>query len=341
MRRFANLKFRVLHLLASLIRSITSLGKFSFLQFSSLQLLLFPLCNCFSSNTIIWHSFLYLISYRPTALIKSTRTSMVMTCPPTLIILPCHSIWKVDGPTLGVDHNEWFLEDYQIVGQDHLVFRSQIIDSLSMLQQHKDSFLIISGGATKKEAGPISEAITYFQLAKKLCHEDASLLARINIEEYARDSFENVLFLLCRFYELFNAYPENLVIVGFEFKEKRFVLHHLEQALCFPRDKVKYVGSLPITDHLPEDARKRYCEELHSSELKNALRHFEHDWYGLSGSLKEKRHKRNPFSRYHGYMFSNPKLSDFLITLHESTDTQQTENETIRELISLAPWVNK
>ncbi|KAG7660726.1 uncharacterized protein J8A68_005688 [[Candida] subhashii] len=261
-----------------------------------------------------------------------------MTYPRTLIILPCHSIWKQGGQTLGVDQNEWHLADFQLEGQDHLVFRAQILDSLKLLQQDEDSYLIISGGATKKEAGPVSEALSYFQLAQHFICDDTTLLDRINLEEFARDSFENVIFSLCRFYEIFGAYPENITVVGFEFKRGRFVLHHLEQALCFPKEKVTYIGSSPITDHLTEEARERYYQELESNEFKHALRYFQQDWYGINGSLKEKKKIRNPYNKYHGYANSNPNLADFLMAINDNSAAQPSEN--IRALIDKVPWIN-
>lgn len=58
-------------------------------------------------------------------------------------------------------------------------------------------------------------------LAKELFKNDEELiLERISTETFARDSFENVVFLICRFYEIFGTYPERITIVGFEFKEK-------------------------------------------------------------------------------------------------------------------------
>ena len=72
-----------------------------------------------------------------------------------------------------------------------------------------ESYLIISGGETKLDAGPISESLSYYLLASKLCQNDLSILSRVSTEVFARDSFENVIFLICRYYELFATYPEN------------------------------------------------------------------------------------------------------------------------------------
>ncbi|EMG47771.1 hypothetical protein SBY92_005116 [Candida maltosa Xu316] len=251
-----------------------------------------------------------------------------------LIILPCHSIWK-PGPTLGDSRDEWYLVDFQIEGYDHLSFKQQIQTSLKELAKDPDSYLIISGGETKREAGPISESLSYYLLAAQLC-KDPSLLSRISTEVFARDSFENVIFSICRYYELFGQYPEKITIVGFEFKRERFITHHLNEALLFPTSNVVYIGNSPDPKDLNEEQVKEYFEDLQASEYKFAVQHFQKDWYGNNGGLVKKKINRNPFNRFHGYTQSNPKLSRFLSAIHDQSDMQ---NESIRELLLHMPWI--
>lgn len=266
-----------------------------------------------------------------------------MTKTSHLIILPCHSIWK-SGPNLGETRDEWHLVDFQIEGYDHLAFKQQILTSLQQLQQDPKSYLIISGGETKLDAGPISESLSYYLLASKLCQNDLSILSRVSTEVFARDSFENVIFLICRYYELFATYPEKITIVGFEFKRERFVKHHLQQALLFPENRINYIGNSPDPKDLDELEIEKYFQELNESEFKYAVKHFQNDWYGLLGSLLKKKIARNPFNRYHGYSESNPKLADFLraikddITITTTTSTTRS-NENIRDLLLNMVWV--
>ncbi|EGW35081.1 uncharacterized protein SPAPADRAFT_132612 [Spathaspora passalidarum NRRL Y-27907] len=251
-----------------------------------------------------------------------------------LVLLPCHAIWK-GGPTTGLARNEWHLVDFQIVGQDHLVFRDQILQSISILQQDPDAYVIISGGETKKQAGPMSEALSYYLLASELC-KDETVLSRIHTEVFARDSFENVIFSICRYYELFKMYPDKITIIGFEFKRVRFMTHHLQQALKYPLDKVDYIGHSPKPE-LSEQDTIEYFKDLEESEYKHAVKHFQSDWYGLADSLNKKKLARNPFNRYHGYIYSNPSLSDFL---HAIQDGSTQTNELIRNLIDHNLWIN-
>ena len=103
-----------------------------------------------------------------------------MTKTSHLIILPCHSIWK-SGPNWET-RDEWHLVDFQIEGYDHLAFKQQILTSLQQLQQDPESYLIISGGETKLDAGPISESLSYYLLASKLCQNDLSILSRYQLK---------------------------------------------------------------------------------------------------------------------------------------------------------------
>lgn len=70
---------------------------------------------------------------------------------------------------------------------------------------------------------------------------DKLLLERAHSEEYARDSYENVLFSLCRFFEITGRYPEKVTVIGFAFKEKRFKDLH-RKAVRFPKERYVPVG---------------------------------------------------------------------------------------------------
>lgn len=227
-----------------------------------------------------------------------------------LIILPCHSIWK-GGDTDGLDQDEWHLAPFQYEGQDHLCFRDHIIKSIQQLKQSSNSILIISGGRTKEAAGPVSEAESYYNLLVRiLSDEERKLEERIHIEQFARDSFENVLFLLCRYYEVTGTYPENISVVGFEFKRERFLDCHLEGALNYSKSRVAYIGNLP----LPEGGHTntKYFQDLENAETKHALNHFKTDLYGIHPPLSKKRNERNPFHMSHSYAQTNPQLEPLL-----------------------------
>ena len=61
------------------------------------------------------------------------------------------------------------------------------------------AMLLFSGGQTRKEAGPRSEGLSYWVVAEAAGWFNMSgVRNRTFTEEHARDSFENLLFGLCR-----------------------------------------------------------------------------------------------------------------------------------------------
>ena len=115
------------------------------------------------------------------------------------------------------------------------------------MKSDPSSLLLFSGGETRRDVGPISEAASYYFLAKHnhwLPEGDNVENPRTFLEEFARDSFENLLFSLCRFREITGRYPAKVTVVGFDFKSKRFTDLHAK-ALGIPYHRFQYVGLQP------------------------------------------------------------------------------------------------
>lgn len=242
-----------------------------------------------------------------------------------LIIVPCHSIWK-GGESLGRNPLEWYLSSYQVEGNDNMSFIEHLLLAEESLMEDEKAIMIISGGKTKAEAGPISEAESYHRLLKSIWNRrrqtsEGSVENRVHIEPYARDSFENVLFLICKFHDVCNEYPELVTICGFEFKKKRFVQLHLENALGFDRLRVQYKGNSPMPPH--QGARREaYFEDIFLNEgITYDL--FSKDLYGSTSSLVSKRNSRNPFQETHGYKSDNPAISSILESRENNGYTRQ------------------
>ncbi len=65
--------------------------------------------------------------------------------------------------------------------------------------QDPDAMLLFSGGQTRLAAGPRSEGLSYWVVAEAAgWFNTTSVRGRTFTEEHARDSFENLLFSLCR-----------------------------------------------------------------------------------------------------------------------------------------------
>ncbi|GME68044.1 unnamed protein product [[Candida] boidinii] len=241
----------------------------------------------------------------------------------TLVILPCHSIYKrvptndtisrkelsQDEPGPGFDEKDWELAPFQYEAHDHLFFIKHIYASYEYLLQHKaNSVLVLSGGYTKDSQKELSESLSYLNVAKMrglipLDYENTFENGKLLLEDRARDSYENVVFSLIKFRELIDKYPKKIVIVGLEFKRFRFIEQHLK-VLQFPVTDIEYIGIGPEypenIENLPlekyQERKDFYFKDLEESEEKFARSPFSKFWFGEVGSgLYTKKSKRDPF----------------------------------------------
>mmetsp|Transcript_23578 Transcript_23578/g.23772 ORF Transcript_23578/g.23772 Transcript_23578/m.23772 type:complete len:345 (+) Transcript_23578:206-1240(+) len=221
------------------------------------------------------------------------------------IIVPGHAAMRISKQhDASYDENAWYLLPYQIGMGFPSIITSHIRKALDILQQDKKSLLIFSGGQTRHDVGPFSEAASYYFLATgQNWIQEHQNIDRVYLEEYARDSFENLLFSLCRFHEITGRYPDRVSVVGFDFKSHRFSDLH-RKAIGFPEKKFVYYGIRP--DH-PFDHKQATVGE------KTAIHSFIEDMYGCSTpALVHKRHARDPFSRTIPYSSGCPDLEELL-----------------------------
>lgn len=192
----------------------------------------------------------------------------------------------------------WFLKDFQAGEGRFFLEHAQVGAQLAIADP--ESLLIYSGGQSDEAAGPRSEGQGYWLIAEHFDWFDhPELRARTTTEEFSRDSFENLLFSICRFYEFTGLYPSQIAVVGWAFKAARFDLHRA--ALRFPAERFRYYGvSQP----------PNLAESEHFESLRREL--FVRDPYGCSEESIAKRGLRNPFRRRHGYAASCPDLAGLL-----------------------------
>ena len=201
-----------------------------------------------------------------------------------LIIVPGHAIYLKQGfPT---SESDWILESFQ-KGQTEY-FINHIREGIKLLESTKSSLLIFSGGQTRKNS-PLSEAQSYWNIAY-YSNWLRGLTQRVAVEGYARDSLENVVYSVCRFYQVTGKMPNHIYIVGFGFKMKRFVDLH-RQAIEYPVSRFTYISAddVQIND--------------------TAYSEFENDIFGCSPNLQAKRTNRNPFKHKPGYQITCPNLN--------------------------------
>jgi len=135
---------------------------------------------------------------------------------------------------------------------------------------------------------------------------------RMTTENYALDSFQNLLFSFARFREYTGRYPERVTVVGYNVKRARFEHMHAKairwsvQATFGRKKRWTYVG---IDDEgISPEAAHLQAE----GENLRGYSWFAKDMYGCHGALLEKRKKRNPTRRFHPYFTSAPEVADLL-----------------------------
>lgn len=194
--------------------------------------------------------------------------------------------------------DNWVLLDFQ--RREAPCYARHVRCGVELAAADPQSLLIFSGGQSRQEAGPISEAYSYFWVAQ---HFDwfghRNVAGRSITEEFARDSFENLLFGLCRFKECTGRYPEHASFVSWAFKRERFELHR--ESIRWPANRFAYAGANDppeIGQAVEAEARTRagYIADPYSS----------------GGQYRAKREARNPFRRQHGYGASCPELTGLL-----------------------------
>ena len=127
-----------------------------------------------------------------------------------LILVPGHAIWIGCEATEATRDADWILEPMQ-KGGSVKTFISHITHASQLAVQDPEALLIYSGGQTRAHSD-MSEATSYARLAKAgdiyaqfvkddPDHRFGIEFERVTTEEYALDSFENILFSIARFKE--------------------------------------------------------------------------------------------------------------------------------------------
>ncbi|XVE55198.1 hypothetical protein DITRI_Ditri03aG0140300 [Diplodiscus trichospermus] len=255
-----------------------------------------------------------------------------------LVMVAGHSVYTSNSCGKVDKEDSWFLESYQKNPGQAATFLAHIKEGIEGTARDDEALLMFSGGETRKDAGPRSEAQSYWTVAesKGWFGKEESVKWRALTEEHARDSFENLLFSVCRFRELTGTYPHNITkrlvrqrlwggkffvhdkcclllqcwkqkvililfdanqVVSYDFKEERFAHLH-RSAIGFPESRFFYTGT-PASPTSKAAALKG--EALVRTQ-------FQRDPYGCMGSLKRKKIGRDPFHRSIPYPNGCPEI---------------------------------
>jgi len=95
-------------------------------------------------------------------------------------------------------------------------------------------------GATKLET-PKSEAFSYYELAIHKGFITPVNVRSVITEEFACDSYENILFSIARYYQYTCRWPTHITVISHAFKEKRITELHFA-SIKWPASASYYIG---------------------------------------------------------------------------------------------------
>ena len=200
------------------------------------------------------------------------------------VICPGHAVYL--GGDVWADAS-WVLQAFQ--SGEPPFYVAHMKRAVELAAADPESLLIISGGQTRSEAGPKSEAQGYWEVADALqWFGHPEVRERICLEEFSRDSFENLWFSIRRFQEYAGALPAYVTVAGWAFKRERFEFHR--ETIAWLAARFTYVGV-----NNPADLKAALTGE------QRALAEFQADPYGIGEALAKKRSQRNPFHQRHPY----------------------------------------
>ncbi|KAF2468587.1 uncharacterized protein BDR25DRAFT_187793, partial [Lindgomyces ingoldianus] len=187
-----------------------------------------------------------------------------------LVIVCCHSIFHPDASSSSFplyspyDERNWHLAPFQESNPntakpgEHETFLAHLtagLDALTVGSWAGNTLLILSGGVTKRPLTPLSEARSYYNaaLVQAMLHGHrhggrARKLfdqGRLLLEEYATDSYQNLLFSIVLFRQTTGVYPKNIRIITHAFKAKRFLELHA-RAIGWEPDRIRVQGIDPV-----------------------------------------------------------------------------------------------
>jgi hypothetical protein len=144
---------------------------------------------------------------------------------------------------------------------------------------------------------------------------------RVTTEDYAMDSFQNLLFSIARFKEFTSHYPSYITVIGYGMKSSRFTSLH-RKALRWPITAFNYIGIDNDNGGVGAGVGGNETQTLmmkdYEGENLNGFKPFEKDLYGCHDFLKEKRKTRNPYRRFHGYHSSGKSASPPSLSLSDT-----------------------
>ncbi|KAF2774050.1 hypothetical protein EJ03DRAFT_74944 [Teratosphaeria nubilosa] len=210
-----------------------------------------------------------------------------------LVIVCCHATY-VGAPGEEYDEDAWLLQSFQrsdvsvAKPGEHVTFIFHIA-AAAQLCRDQEALLVLSGGHTSSPtlSRGRTEAGSYDLVAQALV-ETGSMIKpakRPVTEEWATDSYQNLLFSILKFHRMVGRYPSRVTVVTHAFKERRFLELHAK-AIKWPCSRLRVLGlNPPFT--------LEGLEQTQKGEYERAYKLFAADPYGVRAPLADKRIARN------------------------------------------------
>lgn len=244
-----------------------------------------------------------------------------------LIVVAGHATFGNDVATVPAqpDLDQWWILNASFQLGEPPFYIEHIRRGVVLVAHNPAALLLFSGGLTRADT-KWSEAETYYELAKQSqCwipdqyNENnirERILQRTEKERFARDSYENLLYSICRFHQLTHRFPRFVTVVSWAFKAARFDLHRA--AIQFPRARFRFDGFNEPIDL--DGAWRGERSAIHSFlEFPHGTDH----GADPKRDLLQKRIDRTFPPRDHGYE-QCPKLNEFIRVL-ESLEPSRPE----------------
>ena len=154
------------------------------------------------------------------------------------------------------DLGSWLPKSYHC--KDHLRCFIEINRAGVELAAADSSALLIPSGTATDGRNTLTEAQGFELLAEKLgWFGHPEVKSRMYPEIFATTSYLNLIYSICRFFEVTGKYPDRVLIPGMSYKEGRFSLHRM--AIRWPEDRFEYIG---VCDPPDEDIVKALEAEI-------------------------------------------------------------------------------
>lgn len=157
----------------------------------------------------------------------------------TLVLIPQFAIFVGGDPW---EKTNWLLKSYHT--KEHLERFIEINKAgIQQAAEYENSLLIASGTSTDGRT-TLTEAQGFEFLAESLDWFGYSdVRSRFYPELFATSSYLNLIYSICRFFEITGNYPQQIICPGLSYKQHRFNLHRL--AIRYPGQAFRY---RPICD---------------------------------------------------------------------------------------------